>query len=196
MRRIPSLKRYLATLGELLGDIRARSVYLYDVEHLTLFEEMVVVLEDGRFFRHRGVDLRSVLRELLKAMSFRRFGGASTIEMQCVRTLTGQYDRNISRKVSEMILSSLIGYHLSKRQILRTYLAHAYFGTRLNGARKASLAIFGKESADLNIEEAARLASMLVYPRPRVATDRWREKVERRADYGKRLWVGLHERLY
>jgi penicillin-binding protein 1A len=49
-------------------------------------EVLVVLLEDWRYFEHRGIDWRSVLREGLKAISFQKHGGASTIDMQFVRT--------------------------------------------------------------------------------------------------------------
>src|SRR5665213_972627 len=77
---------------------------------LTSLEKMVLVLEDRRFMTHAGIDLPSVARELSKAILFRRHGGASTIDMQFVRTITGYRDRKIARKLYEMLLTVLIQY--------------------------------------------------------------------------------------
>ncbi|HIF7993903.1 TPA: transglycosylase domain-containing protein, partial [Morganella morganii] len=48
----------------------------------------VVAIEDRRFFFHYGVDTRSIIRNLIRMITFRDHGGASTIEMQLVRTIT------------------------------------------------------------------------------------------------------------
>lgn len=193
-RKFPSLKRYLAKLAESLQRLREIS---FDIggDELSSFEQMVILLEDRRFFRHHGFDWRSVLRETLRAMSFRRHGGASTIEMQYVRTVTGDYRRTLSRKVTEMVLSVLLDFHVDKLAILRTYLRMAYFGTGITGADNAASSMFGKRQDDLSLEEAAILASLLVYPRPRQPSVAWDARVKRRASYGLRLWQRLHESL-
>ena len=66
---------------------------------------MTIVLEDRRFFKHYGVDLHSVLREVSKALTLRRHGGFSTIDMQFVRTITGFRQHTIRRKVYEIVLA-------------------------------------------------------------------------------------------
>ncbi len=50
---------------------------------------MTIAIEDRRFFYHPGVDVLSILRETIKALKGRKHGGASTIDMQFVRTVTG-----------------------------------------------------------------------------------------------------------
>ncbi|MBF1298976.1 MAG: transglycosylase domain-containing protein, partial [Neisseria sp.] len=50
---------------------------------------LVMALEDRRFLKHCGVDFRSILRECIKFFLRKKFGGASTIDMQMVRTITG-----------------------------------------------------------------------------------------------------------
>src|SRR5260370_30708064 len=86
---------------------------------LTPLERMVIVLEDRRFMKHPGFDPKSVVREFFKALTFRRHGGASTIDMQFVRTVTGYKELTITRKLYEMLLSILIQYRYSKIVILR-----------------------------------------------------------------------------
>lgn len=158
-------------------------------EYLTNFEKMVLVLEDRRFMKHCGFDLRSVAREIIRALFGQRHGGASTIDMQFVRTATGYRERTIKRKIYEMILSVIIQYRYNKIVILRSYLNCAFFGSRLTGADAAASKMFGKCADDLSIDDAAFLASMLVYPRPMNSNKIWRSRVERRARYGMSVYI-------
>jgi membrane peptidoglycan carboxypeptidase len=161
----------------------ARVQYVDYPETLTLLEKMVLVGEDRRFFWHNGIDWRSVIRETLRKLTFRRHGGASTIDMQFVRMATGYYEKTVSRKIYEMLLAILIQFRYQKIEILRYYLNHAFFGSHLDGATRASRALFNKHPDYLSLNEAAQLAAMLVYPRPRQPTPDWSGKVARRSRY-------------
>jgi len=151
---------------------------------LSTLEIMTVLLEDRRYFSHRGVDWLSVLREISKLIRFRRPGGASTIEMQFVRTVTGYRGRTLWRKIYETLLAIALQRQCEKRCVLRAYLAVAYFGTKLTGADVATHQLYDKPVDQLTLEEAAFIGAMLCYPRPRGAPPKWKEKVGRRAAYG------------
>ena len=163
--------------------------------NLTLLEKMVLVSEDRRFLRHNGVDLFSVIRESLKYVLRKRCGGASTIDMQFVRTATGYYERTLRRKIYEMFLSSIIQYRYSKIKILRSYLRCAFFGTNIYGSEDASRKMFGKKSNELTLDESAIVASMLVYPRPKNPTDEWWAKVQNRSRYIMKLYPKIKHRF-
>jgi membrane peptidoglycan carboxypeptidase len=162
---------------------------------LTNLEKLTLVLEDRRFLVHYGFDIKSALREIFRAVTFRQHGGASTIDMQFVRTSTGYKERTFSRKVYEMFLAIIIQFRYSKIKILRSYLACAYFGSHLRGGNAAAHKVFNKRADDLSIEEAALIAAMLVYPRPRHPTVKWESRVQRRADYGKRIYIANKKRF-
>lgn len=161
---------------------------MYWAEPLCCLEKAVILLEDRRYFRHSGIDWRSSAREFWRMITLRRFGGSSTIEMQFVRTCTGYKERTISRKLYEMFLAWALGHRVSKHQILKSYLEIAYFGSGLNGAERAANKLFGKSVWQLDVEQNYNLASMLVYPRPKVPTEKWNIKVTRRTSYGLRLF--------
>jgi membrane carboxypeptidase/penicillin-binding protein PbpC len=167
---------------------------LYPSE-LTPLEKLVIVLEDRRFMKHLGFDLKSVIRELFKALTFRRHGGASTIDMQFIRTVTGYNEMTISRKLYEILLSILIQYRYSKVVILRSYLKCAYFGSRIIGVDKASKKMFGVAADALTNEQAALLAAMLVYPRPLSGHAAWSLRVRRRANYGMSVYIANKQRF-
>lgn len=157
-------------------------------DDLSDLEVLIVLLEDRRFFEHRGIDIRSVAREVLKMITFRRHGGASTIDMQFVRTQTGYKELTLRRKMYEMTLAYLLQFRMNKLGILRRYLQLAYMGHGLRGIDEAAQEVFGKAVWELDRTESAFIAAMLVYPKPSRESPNWRTKVERRAGYGLRLF--------
>lgn len=183
--RSSSLRRALLKIHSTIFDIHESLWYIDTSSPLSPFEEFVVALEDRRFFRHRGIDSLSLLRELKNLLTLRRVNGASTIEMQLFRTLTGRYQRTASRKILELIAARSYYPKFKKTAILRSYLSIAYFGTGLTGSENASHTIFGRPSANLNHQESAELAAMLVYPKPKVFNANWQAKIFRRAKYGR-----------
>lgn len=192
---MPLFKRFLPRLHADLSKIADRMHVEHLPERLDLLEIMVLIAEDRRFFRHLGVDLKSVTREAFRFVTFQRHGGASTIDMQLVRTITGYRQRTISRKLYEMMLAMIIQCRYSKIVILRTYLSCAYLGSHLTGMDAASHKVFGKARDALSVDQAAFLAAMLVYPRPLVPTTSWHDKVLQRASYIAKLYPVFRRRL-
>jgi membrane peptidoglycan carboxypeptidase len=189
----PSLRRWLITLHLDLLSIHERCHHDYLDGELSLLEELIVVLEDHRFFSHFGVDVWSLFREIFKATVGQSHGGASTIDMQLVRTITGFKERTLKRKCYEMLLAVLIQQRYDKWTILRSYMRVAYLGHRLKGFDTAARAVFGKSTYGLNFTEAAELASMLVYPRPSNEVLSWRLKLERRKSYAEVIYPRYKE---
>ena len=188
-KTVPGVKKLLVAFHRDLFAIDRHIISWEGEPILTSFEKLVLVLEDRRFFRHSGFDLIAFSRELLKAVVGRRHGGASTIDMQFVRTATGFRVKTLRRKAYEVTLAAIIQYRYSKLLILRSYLGCAFFGSHLYGAGRASLKTKGKTLSQLSATEAAELAAMLVYPRPLRPEEKWRMKVERRAAYGLKRMV-------
>jgi membrane carboxypeptidase/penicillin-binding protein len=108
-------------------------------------EKMVLVLEDRRFFSHRGFDLQSAIREVSRAIAVQPHGGASTIDMQLVRTATGYRQRTIGRK-----LYGLVGdaYSVSIQQNANTSIIYGLCVLRI-----ASL--WCSEGLSSNLQETA-----------------------------------------
>lgn len=192
---LPSLKRMLIAVNLELDQLYKR----YDASSaegsLSEFEKLVVVLEDRRYFSHIGVDVLSVAREFAKAATFRSHGGASTIDMQFVRTVNDRKEYTLRRKAREIVIAALANYHFNKKAMLRSYLEIAFFGTGLVGATATSYFLFQKDHRSLVGLPAAQLAAMLVYPRPAQPSEAWRHRVKRRAEYGLRLLPRFEERF-
>jgi membrane peptidoglycan carboxypeptidase len=190
MRGISKLQDDLSRVDRLI-----RSVSMESRAALTRLELMVLSLEDRRFFFHFGVDPWSVAREVMKLLSGRKFGGASTIDMQFVRTATGYRAPTLKRKLYEILLAMLIQFRYDKFAILESYLACAHFGYDLAGADTTSQKLFGKSVNQLDFCEAAFISAMLARPRPSRATVEWQRRVETRAAYAIQVYMSGKVRL-
>lgn len=124
------------------------------------YREMLLAVEDKRFFSHPGVDPLAMLRAAGQLVWHGRVvSGGSTLTMQVARLLEPR-PRTVSAKLIEMARALQLERRLSKREILRAYLTLAPFGGNLEGIRAASLAWLGKEPAHLSDAEAALLVAL------------------------------------
>jgi membrane peptidoglycan carboxypeptidase len=195
-RSIPSLKLFLfRAFSELQGIENQVFGYNWPNE-LSEIEKAVVILEDRRFFRHSGVDWRSIVREFYMLLTFRKHGGASTIEMQFVRTCTGYKEITFRRKLFEIYMAWALSHRVGKLEVLRSYMKIAFFGSHITGVDQASLKVFGMYPDYLNTEQATVIASMLVYPRPLEETEKWILNIRRRSAYGQRLLTTNRDRYW
>ncbi len=125
-----------------------------------------VAIEDQRFYKHSGVDIKRTLHSVLnffnpKATS--SFGG-STITQQLVKNLTEDDDHTITRKIQEMRRAWYLESQYRKPQILEVYLNTIYLSQGCYGVETAAEKYFGKTAAELSIAEAACIASITKAP--------------------------------
>lgn len=202
--KFPTFRSSLLRLHFALLQIEEQRSVVDSNPCLSKFEELVLLLEDRRFLTHYGVDWRSVAREIGKAALRKRHGGASTIDMQLFRTASHRYERTARRKIREVVGVLALQRKFTKIEILRIYLRVAYFGTGLEGSLAAAKAMFPEyvdpsdyklDESKLTVDQLAQLASLLVYPKPRIPNADWRTKVRRRADYGVALFARREQRL-
>jgi monofunctional biosynthetic peptidoglycan transglycosylase len=127
----------------------------------------VIAAEDARFLVHRGIDLEAVreARAYNARHGGRRLRGASTITMQCARTVFLWPGRTWIRKAFEAYLALLLEAAWGKRRILEVYLNLVEWGPGIYGAEAAAQAYFGVPAARLGLRQAALLAAALPDPR-------------------------------
>jgi monofunctional biosynthetic peptidoglycan transglycosylase len=127
----------------------------------------VLASEDARFFQHWGVDLKELerAREYNDRQQGRRLRGASTITMQCARSVFLWPGRTWIRKGIEVWLALLMEQLWGKRRILEVYLNVVEWGPGIYGAEAAALRYFGLPAAALDGSRAALLAATLPSPR-------------------------------
>src|SRR5256886_15896889 len=129
------------------------------------FIAAVLAREDTRFYDHKGIDWRGVLRALSRdivTMSAKE--GASSLTMQLARNSLPLGGRTFSRKLLEAMVALRIEREFTKQQILELYVNRIYFGTGCYGVETASQAYFGKNASKLNLSEAALLAGLIRSP--------------------------------
>src|SRR5213594_1984284 len=125
----------------------------------------VLAREDTRFYEHKGIDWRGVLRALTRdILSMSAKEGASSLTMQLARNSLPLGGRTFSRKLLEAMVALRIERDFTKQQILELYLNRIYFGTGCYGVETASQAYFGKNASKLNLSEAALLAGLIRSP--------------------------------
>lgn len=137
-----------------------------------LFLDLLVAVEDKRFWRHGGVDPRALLRASWQALRHRRVvSGASTLTMQVARLLEPR-PRTLRSKAIEAFRAWQLERRFSKSEILGLYLTLAPYGGRIEGLGAASLAWFGKPPLSLTPQEAALLVALPQAPE-RLRPDRF-----------------------
>jgi penicillin-binding protein 1B len=129
----------------------------------------IVSAEDKRFFKHKGLDMRRVLKAAYVDVKDRRKAeGASTLTMQLVRGLWLEPDKLWMRKVAEAMMTVHLEREWSKEKIFETYVNQVYLGRQaaysIHGFGEGARLFFGKELRDVNLPEAALLAGLVQRP--------------------------------
>src|SRR5213080_4054973 len=129
------------------------------------FIAAVLAREDTRFYEHKGIDWRGILRALVRDItSGSAKEGASSITQQLARNSLPLGGRNVSRKLLEAMVAFRIEHEFTKKQILELYVNRIYFGAGCYGVETASQAYFGKNASKLNLPEAALIAGLIRSP--------------------------------
>jgi penicillin-binding protein 1A len=125
----------------------------------------ILAAEDVRFYQHRGLDLRGILRAAWVDLRARRLvQGGSTITQQLVRMTLLNDDRTFARKLKEIILAVRVERGQTKSEILERYLNTVYFGGGAYGIGAAAKVYVGKSISDITPGEAAMLAGLIRAP--------------------------------
>lgn len=154
------------------GEILLYTIYGEEKRQVISLDQMssniknaVIAVEDKNFHTHFGIDLMGIARAILRDLSLMRPAqGASTIPQQLIRSTLLTPEKTIERKVREIILSIELDRRYEKNQILEWYLNQVPFGSNAYGVESASKTFFSKKAKDLDIAEAALLASLIQAP--------------------------------
>ncbi len=133
----------------------------------------ITVTEDRAFFEHYGVNVRGILRALVRRYDsdptspIARQGGSS-ITQQLVKNLLLSPEKTLKRKVSEAYMSVILETRLSKEDIFALYCNQVYLGQQsgfsINGFGEAADAYFNKDVTTLTLPESAFLAGIIRSP--------------------------------
>jgi monofunctional biosynthetic peptidoglycan transglycosylase len=145
------------------------------------FVKLVLVGEDQRFFVHRGFDWKEV--QLARARAEKTgqpVRGASTISMQCARSLFLWQGRSWVRKGLEIYYTFWMELLLPKRRILELYVNVIEMGDGIYGLEAAAQAHFGLPPHKLSHQQCAMLAAILPAPRswdPKAPSPRYSARI-------------------
>jgi penicillin-binding protein 1A len=172
-RDLPSFKKItdynppLATTvltrdGQVLGYFYKERRFLVEAQNLPpLVIRAFLAAEDSNFFYHEGLDLRAIIRALIRNIQARRIvQGGSTITQQIIKSLLLTPERSFERKLKEAILAYRLERFLTKDEILTIYLNQIFFGAGAYGIEAAARTYFNKQAHELNLAEAALLAGL------------------------------------
>src|SRR3954471_6680779 len=146
-------------------------------------QKAFVAAEDKRFFQHKGIDERGVIRAFIGNLAKPgRPQSGSTITQQVVKNLLVGDDVTYERKIREMIVASRVERLLTKAEILELYLNSIYLGRSSWGIEMAAQSYFGKPAKSLTIAEGALLAGLPKGPNY-YSPDRYPERARERLAY-------------
>ena len=148
----------------------------------------IVVTEDRTFFDHYGINVRGIVRALVRRYDadpnspIARQGGSS-ITQQLVKNLFLTPEYSPKRKLAEAYMSLILETRLTKEEIFTLYCNEVYLGQQagfsVKGFGEASEAYFGKDVTSLTLSESAFLAGSIrspnrysPYRHPEVARER------------------------
>lgn len=150
-------------LYEIHGDEK-RTVVPFD-EIPDIVKKTTIVAEDANFYNEPAFDWKGILRAVLTDIEQGQFAqGGSTITQQLAKNVFLNSEKTFSRKIKELILAIELESKYTKDQILSFYLNQIPYGSNAYGVEAASQLYFGKSVRDLDLAEAAILASMLQAP--------------------------------
>lgn len=174
-------QQWHSVYGKITADMLNSEAELNQISNLLVIA--LVAAEDQRFFSHKGIDYRAMVRASIQNLRARRYvEGGSTIEQQLIRTYTGDKRRTIRRKLKDMIMASMLASSMSKGDIARLYIYSAYYGWRANGILQACHR-FGVRLDEHSLTDACSIVARLKYPEPQHCSPERERKIQRRTMY-------------
>jgi len=159
----PVMSRVHAGDGKLISEFRTEARVFVPIESVPKqLQHAFVAAEDQRFYKHNGFDEKGFARAMVANIGHvvrkERLEGGSTLTQQVAKNFLVGDERNVTRKIREVVIAGRIEKAMDKDTILELYLNDIYFGRGAYGVAAASLNYFGKPMKDLSLDEIAYLA--------------------------------------
>lgn len=130
----------------------------------------LVATEDARFYSHSGIDVRALMRAVVKRGVLRQksAGGGSTITQQLAKQLYSDVASNALERALQKPIEWVIAVELervfTKDEIITHYLNYFDFLHNASGIKTAANVYFRKSPSNLSLCEAATLVGMCKNP--------------------------------
>ena len=119
----------------------------------------LLAIEDKRYYKHNGIDARSLVRAVYSSIFYGTIQGASTIPMQVAR-LQHPSRRTLWNKLIETAAAFCLVQRYGREALLAHYLRIVPQGNQIHGVAYAARRYFRKPLSDLSWAESALLASL------------------------------------
>jgi penicillin-binding protein 1A len=147
--------------------------------------DALIATEDIRFYKHNGIDYRSLGRVLVKSILLQNesAGGGSTITQQLAKNLYPRKNYWMASMLVNKFREAMIALRLesiySKNEIIALYLNTIPFADNTYGIQSAAKRFFSTTAKDLTLSQAGVLVGMLKathYYNPRLFPDRAKDR--------------------
>ena len=130
---------------------------------------MLLLTEDQLFFKHPGVDFKEIARVVRDYLLHDKpLRGASTLTQQLVKNALLTRERQLSRKIKEIIMALLLEVSFDKEFILNYYMNTVYLGQNgkhaVHGFINGAQFYFNNKIENLSLEEMATLVALVKGP--------------------------------
>ncbi len=159
----PTISRIYSGEGQLIDEFAQERRLFVPIDDVPdRVKHAFISAEDRNFYEHAGFDPMAMLSAARDAVVTRgqTLRGASTITQQVMKNFLLSGDRTGERKIREIILASRVEQTLTKDQILELYLNEIFLGQNSYGVAAAAQSYFNKTLDELELHEAALLASL------------------------------------
>ena len=133
-----------------------------------------IAIEDERFYKHNGVDLKGIARAAYSTLSGTEVQGASTLTQQLIKNNVTKVSRNtFETKIQEQYLAiqyeSMLTEELGSKDAAKKYLLELYLNTinlshGYNGVEAAAQGYYNKDVSELDLAECAVIAAITNNP--------------------------------
>ncbi len=149
--------------GSRMAKLRGeKDTYYLDYEEIPqMAVKAMMSIEDKKFLKHNGIDLKGALRAGISVLKSRRYSqGGSTITMQLGKLVFLSSEKSMERKIKQMYVAVALEKKYDKSQIMEFYLNNAYFMNGYYGIQAAAKGYFGKNAVDLDLSQIAFLCAI------------------------------------
>jgi penicillin-binding protein 1A len=120
-----------------------------------------IAIEDNEFYDHFGLNIKGMVRAFfINLFSGRIKQGGSTITQQLAKILLTTSERSYIRKIKDIVISLMIEVTYTKKEILELYFNQIFLGHGVYGVESASKFYFDKHVSEIDLAEAALLATL------------------------------------
>jgi penicillin-binding protein 1B len=153
-------------IGKIYPEHNEDRVLVDYTEVPTFLIETLVAVEDRRFFSHKGLDIRGIIRAAFTNLRQGRISqGGSTLTQQLVKNFYLSHERTYWRKFNEVIMALLMERRYLKTEILLAYINEIYLGQHglraIHGFGTAAEYYFARPLQELRHDQIALLVGLV-----------------------------------